>query len=153
MGRLLTSIFHVVFFQTVSGNKSVLAWYAGSTYIHVVHLFLLDKVHQILRHILKKCRKACMLLSYLLYIKSPFLKNLIRALQSNFSLVHKDTQMLKKAKTQRCCEPFYQKSLFITFSQFVNVIVVPLVFFYRPVPLNHSMTVYLEAWRYNTKQE
>ena len=56
----------------------------GSLFRYTFHLWLRHKARQELHHILKKkCLKACTLLQCIQYIKLPFLKNLVQALQSN----------------------------------------------------------------------
>ena len=79
----------------------MLPCYMGSPlFQHITHLSLLHNVCRILRCILKKCLKICMLLRCLHYTKPPFRKNFIRALQLNLPLVLTDIQMLKKSKSE-----------------------------------------------------
>ena len=83
-GRLLTSVFHTVSFLDCIWSWIDVALAYGVDFIqHAARLLLLHNVHQILCRIVKKFLKAFILLHYLCYVKSPFLKNSIRALQLN----------------------------------------------------------------------
>ena len=56
-----------------SGNGLMLPWYVESMLLrHISRILLLHNVRQILRHIIEKYLKACMLLRYLHYTKLPF---------------------------------------------------------------------------------
>ena len=117
----------------------MLPWYMGSMLLHrTTRLSLLYNNHQILRCILVKCLKACMLLRYLHYTKFAYQKNLIQALQNIFCKSIRKYRMLKKVKTENHCKPF-TKSFFNSSFLICNPYDLTICFFaparaFKPLP-------------------
>ena len=100
------------------------------------HLSLLHNNRQILRRILVKCLKACMLLLYLHYTKFAYQKNLIPALQSIFcKSISENTECLRKSKPKIIAN-LLPKAFLIAVSLFVTSITLPSAFLHLHEPLN-----------------